>query len=82
MFFGAIQKKYKDINFLVVLNFGDQVEDCQLLFPEGALGQFQKENLQFENMLTSEQMTMDLIRERQITLKLHAESAFIFKLIN
>ncbi len=78
----AYLRKANNESFLFVLNFGDKIEDCHILFPEGSLEQAQKGYIKLENALTSEQLLTNFIRKNQIKLKLDAEASYIFKLLN
>lgn len=75
----AYLRKGMTESLLVVLNLGDRKDDCQLLFPEGILNHSWGKQLQFENVLSSELMVVDLIGSRKIKLKLEAETPYIFK---
>ena len=78
----AYLRKVGNESFLIVLNFGDKLDDCQLLFPKDVLKEYQKDKLDLENVMTSERVLIPFMRTNQIKLKLAAETAYIFKLLN
>ncbi len=69
-------------SFLIILNFSNEQEDCQLLFPDGVIKKNLKGKLELENAMTAERALVPVIRANQIKLKLNAESAIIFRLLN
>ncbi len=78
----AYIRKTENESFFIVLNFGNNLENCQLLFPDGVIKEDQKGQLDLENALTSERVLVPFIRTNQIKLRLDAESVYIFRLLN
>ena len=78
----AYLRKFRDETFFIVLNFGDELDNCQLLLPKKVFNENQKKKLDLENVLTSERVFIPFIRTNQIKLKLAAETAYVFKLLN
>jgi len=78
----AYLRKGENESFLTVLNFGNERDDCQLLFPDNTIRKSRTGEIKMENALTSERISVDFIRANQINLRLKAESAYIFKLLN
>ncbi len=78
----AYLRKAENETFLIVLNFGDKLDNCQLLFPEGIIKKDLEGNFNLENVMTSERALSPVMRPNQIQLKLDAQSANIFRLLN
>jgi len=78
----AYIRKTKNESFFIVLNFGNELAGCQFLFPGGVIKNDREEKLDLENALTSERVLVPFIRSNNIKLKLAAESAYIFRLLN
>ncbi len=64
--------------FLVVLNFGGEVDLCRLHFPESKFHFSAVKAVKLENVLTSEIMTRSLLKNQQIELKIKPETAYLF----
>ena len=69
-------------SFLIALNFGQKLEDCQILFPDNCIKQHQAQELRLENMMTSEQISICFIQTNRVKLNLNAETAYVFKIFN
>lgn len=78
----AYLRTHENETLLIVLNFGDRLDECQLLFPEGSLQEKTGKKIQLENALSSEKISLDFIRKLQIKMTLKKETPYIFKLLN
>jgi len=78
----AYLRKGGNESFLIVLNFGKQLDDCQLLFTECSNEQLQKRKLKLKNIMTSEIAAVNYIQDHQIAIKLDSESAYVFKVLD
>jgi len=73
---------FNDESFLIILNFGEKQQHCQLIFPDLFIKQNLQKGLKLENMLTSEQIRTQMIGRNQVEFDLNKESAYIYKIFN
>lgn len=78
----AYLRKMACESFLIILNFANEQKDCQLLIPDGEIKTKLNGKLELENAMTAERALAPIIRANQVKLKLDAESAVIFRLLD
>ena len=78
----AYLRRTANESFLIILNFGNEQGACQLLFPDGIIKKDRSGKLELENAMTNERVLVPIIRANQVKLKLYAESAMIFRLLD
>jgi hypothetical protein len=71
---------FNDESFLIILNFGEKQQHCQLKFPDHFIEENFKKDLKLENMLTSEQIRTQFLQQNRVEFDLNKESAYIYKI--
>ncbi|MFZ5516637.1 MAG: alpha-amylase family glycosyl hydrolase [Candidatus Zhuqueibacterota bacterium] len=76
----AYLRKNQGESLLVVLNFGDELDACQLLLPDGAVQP--KKQLRVEDAITLEKYNINFVQSLQIQMALKKEMAYVFRILN
>ncbi len=77
----AYLRVLKDELFLVILNFGDKLEECQLLLPEENFDIKGNYHKQLKNVLSGELQTFKIYQNNKIKFPVESLTPYVFKLI-
>lgn len=68
-------------SFLIILNFGDALENCRLLLPKNNFDLNNETTLRLENVLTRQQFFYPFAKDHLFSLKLEKETPYIFEIL-
>jgi len=75
-----IRQTEKEI-FLVILNFGEELNSCQFLLPNTIIKRAANLKLELKNVLSAEKIYTRIYQNQQIKLQLKKETSYILKIV-